>query len=49
MSEDYATQHGPKKFYGEVFGWRFEDWSSYAGMPYFGAMNGDANEPVYGS
>ncbi|MFE5320694.1 VOC family protein [Paenibacillus sp. NPDC056579] len=33
-----------KKFYGEVFGWVFEDWSSYAGMPYFGAVTGDANE-----
>ena len=27
-----------KKFYGEVFGWKFEDWSEYAGMPYFGAV-----------
>lgn len=34
-----------KKFYGEVFGWSFEDWSDYAGMPYFGAVTGDANEP----
>ncbi|TXK80651.1 VOC family protein [Paenibacillus sp. N3.4] len=34
-----------KKFYGEVFGWTFEDWSNYAGMPYFGAVTGDANEP----
>lgn len=34
-----------KKFYGEVFGWTFEDWSEYAGMPYFGAVTGDANEP----
>ncbi|BFH65748.1 MULTISPECIES: VOC family protein [Paenibacillus] len=33
-----------KKFYGEVFGWTFEDWSDYAGMPYFGAVTGDANE-----
>ncbi|TBL76104.1 VOC family protein [Paenibacillus thalictri] len=33
-----------KKFYGEIFGWTFEDWSSYAGMPYFGAVTGDANE-----
>ncbi|CAM3425692.1 VOC family protein [Paenibacillus lupini] len=31
-----------KKFYGEVFGWTFEDWSDYAGMPYFGAVTGDA-------
>ncbi len=34
-----------KKFYGEVFGWKFEDWTDYAGMPYFGAVTGDANEP----
>ncbi|MGZ9585689.1 VOC family protein [Paenibacillus marinisediminis] len=33
-----------KKFYGEVFGWTFEDWSDYAGMPYFGAVTGDAKE-----
>ncbi len=33
-----------KKFYGEVFGWTFEDWSEFAGMPYFGAVTGDANE-----
>ncbi|NIK69040.1 MULTISPECIES: VOC family protein [unclassified Paenibacillus] len=32
-----------KKFYGEVFGWTFEDWSEYAGVPYFGATTGDAN------
>lgn len=34
-----------KKFYLEVFGWTFEDWSDYAGIPYFGAVTGDANEP----
>lgn len=34
-----------KKFYGEVFGWKFEDWSEYAGLPYFGAVTGDASEP----
>ncbi|WP_408008152.1 VOC family protein [Pseudalkalibacillus sp. A8] len=34
-----------KKFYGEVFEWKFEDWSEYAGMPYFGAVTGDENEP----
>jgi uncharacterized protein len=33
------------KFYGEVFGWKFEDWTEYAGMPYFGAVTGDASEP----
>ena len=31
----------PKKFYGEVFGWTFEDYSEYAGMPYYGAVTGD--------
>ncbi|MBN9654765.1 VOC family protein [Halobacillus litoralis] len=29
-----------KKFYGEVFEWKFEDWSEYAGMPYFGVVTG---------
>ncbi|MBX0359496.1 VOC family protein [Halobacillus sp. Nhm2S1] len=29
-----------KKFYGEVFDWKFEDWSEYAGMPYFGVVTG---------
>ncbi|KMM38505.1 VOC family protein [Guptibacillus hwajinpoensis] len=33
-----------KEFYGEVFGWKFEDWSEFAGMPYFGAVTGDNNE-----
>lgn len=33
-----------KNFYGEVFGWSFQDWSDYAGMPYFGAVTGDENE-----
>ncbi|MFY0760829.1 VOC family protein [Metabacillus dongyingensis] len=34
-----------KKFYREVFGWSFQDWSEYAGMPYFGAVTGNENEP----
>ena len=34
-----------KSFYGEVFGWTFEDYSSFAGMPYFGAVTGDLSEP----
>lgn len=33
-----------KKFYGEVFGWKFEDWSEFAGIPYFGAVTGDEDE-----
>ncbi len=34
-----------KKFYGEVFGWSFQDWSDFAGMPYLGAVTGDENVP----
>lgn len=34
-----------RKFYGEVFGWAFEDWSEFAGMPYFGAVTGGEDEP----
>lgn len=34
-----------KKFYGEVFGWSFEDWSEFTGMPYFGAVTGGEDEP----
>ncbi|WP_026695566.1 VOC family protein [Peribacillus kribbensis] len=34
-----------RKFYGEVFGWEFQDWSEYAGMPYFGAVTGKEEEP----
>lgn len=34
-----------RKFYGEVFGWTFEDWSEFAGMPYFGAVTGGEGEP----
>ncbi|WP_318509177.1 VOC family protein [Bacillus sp. T3] len=33
-----------KRFYGEVFGWSFQDWSEYAGTPYFGAVTGNDNE-----
>lgn len=34
-----------KKFYGGVFGWSFQDWSEYAGMPYYGAVTGNDEEP----
>lgn len=34
-----------KAFYGEVFGWEFQDWSDYAGMPYFGIVTGEDSEP----
>ncbi|MEQ8201903.1 MAG: VOC family protein [Syntrophomonadaceae bacterium] len=33
-----------KKFYGEVFGWSFQDWGDFTGMPYFGAITGDEDE-----
>lgn len=28
-------------FYTEVFGWTSEDWSEFAGMPYFGVRTGE--------
>jgi len=28
-------------FYGTVFGWTFEDWTAFAGAPYFGARTGE--------
>ncbi|KGP91770.1 glyoxalase [Pontibacillus chungwhensis BH030062] len=34
-----------KGFYGEVFGWTFEDWSEFAGMPYMGAVTGGEDKP----
>ncbi|MCD5323345.1 MULTISPECIES: VOC family protein [Pontibacillus] len=34
-----------KRFYGEVFGWTFEDWTEYAGMPYLGAVTGSEDTP----
>jgi predicted enzyme related to lactoylglutathione lyase len=27
-------------FYQAVFGWEIQDWSAYAGMPYFGVVTG---------
>ncbi|WP_147533489.1 VOC family protein [Bacillus marasmi] len=33
-----------KKFYGDVFGWTYQDYSEYAGMSYFGAVTGDDNQ-----
>ncbi|MBD7984974.1 VOC family protein [Sporosarcina sp. Sa2YVA2] len=33
-----------KAFYGEVFDWTFQDWSDYAGMPYFGVVTGEEKE-----
>lgn len=34
-----------KAFYGDIFGWTFEDFSAFAGMPYFGVTTGDDAEP----
>ncbi|MFB0971952.1 MAG: VOC family protein, partial [Neofamilia sp.] len=34
-----------KKFYSDAFGWTFEDYSEYAGMPYFGVITGEESEP----
>jgi uncharacterized protein len=34
-----------KRFYGEVFGWTYEDWSDFAGMPYFGVVTGGDDQP----
>ncbi|MGD7022259.1 VOC family protein [Rossellomorea vietnamensis] len=33
------------KFYGGVFGWTFEDWTDFAGMPYMGAVTGGEDQP----
>ncbi|MGD6802031.1 VOC family protein [Rossellomorea aquimaris] len=33
------------KFYGTVFGWTFEDWTDFAGMPYMGAVTGGEDQP----
>ncbi|MCA0172910.1 VOC family protein [Bacillus sp. RAR_GA_16] len=33
-----------KRFYGEIFGWTFEDWSEYAGMPYLGVTTGSDDQ-----
>ncbi|MCB0047227.1 MAG: hypothetical protein KDD92_17510 [Caldilineaceae bacterium] len=34
-----------QQFYGDIFGWQFQDWSEYAGMPYFGIVTGEEGEP----
>ncbi|ARJ37895.1 glyoxalase [Sporosarcina ureae] len=38
-----------QKFYGDVFGWTFQDWSEYAGMPYYGTVTGDSELGVDGA
>lgn len=32
-----------KEFYGAAFGWEFQDWSEYAGVPYAGAVTGEGD------
>ena len=32
-------------FYQAVFGWQVQDWSEYAGMPYFGVVTKTDEEP----
>lgn len=32
-------------FYAKVFGWGYEDYSEYAGMPYFGVVTGPEDQP----
>lgn len=34
-----------KTFYETVFGWQFQDWSDFAGLPYFGVTSGPDDEP----
>lgn len=32
-------------FYQAVFDWQVQDWSEYAGMPYFGVITGEDGQP----
>ncbi|GAA2183825.1 VOC family protein [Brooklawnia cerclae] len=34
-----------RAFYADVFGWTFEDYSAYAGTPYFGIVTGSDDDP----
>lgn len=46
--EIYADDLGrAKKFYSDVFGWEFVDWSNVTGTPYWGVMTApmDSKEP----
>lgn len=36
-------------FYSSVFGWTVEDWSEYAGMPYFGVTTGEDQPGINGA
>ena len=32
-------------FYAAVFGWGYQDWTDYAGSPYFGVVSGSDDQP----
>ena len=34
-----------KAFYGDVFGWTFEDYGQFTGGPYWGVVTGPEDEP----
>lgn len=34
-----------KAFYAAVFGWTYEDWTAFAGMPYVGCITGEEGTP----
>lgn len=34
-----------KAFYGEVFGWTFEDYGQFTGAPYWGVVTGRDDDP----
>ncbi|MFV0457339.1 MAG: VOC family protein [Actinomycetales bacterium] len=36
-------------FYQRVFGWQVQDWSEYAGMPYFGVTTGEDEAGINGA
>jgi hypothetical protein len=38
-----------KKFYGEVFGWTYEDWTAFAGSPYWGVVSGKDERGIEGA
>ena len=40
-----ADVEAAKTFYSAVFDWTFEDWSGFAGMPYFGVVTGPEGTP----
>lgn len=36
-------------FYGAAFGWQFEDWSAFTGMPYVGVKTGEGEMGIDGA